>query len=81
MKYIFIVVTALFFISCTQAEETNSKKDTQRTEEKQTMTNEEFLKKFMEQEQRKQNAKDKTQALRKLNKTADELLETLNTDK
>ena len=45
------------------------------------MTDEEFLKKFMELEEREKKAIAKTEALEKLNKTADELLKTLGVDK
>ena len=52
-----------------------------KSENQKTMTDDEFLKKFMEQEKRQEKAKAKTEALIKLNKTADEVIKTLGVDK
>ena len=48
---------------------------------KQTMTDEEFLKKYMELEQRKEKAKTKTKQLKQLNKSLDKLTKKLGVDK
>lgn len=81
MKYIFIITIALFFISCSKADETNAKNKVQKIEKEQVMTDEEFLKKFMELEERKEKVIAKTKALEKLENTVDELSQTLNISK
>lgn len=83
MKYILLILTILFFSSCSQAEETNSKKDTQRTEEKQTLSeaDKKWLEEYMKLEEEGENLKEEGKALDKLNQTADELLKTVGADK
>jgi len=58
-----------------------TKKETQKIEEKQAMTDEEFLKKFMELDKEVEEAKAKTKALEQLEKKVDELAKTLGVDK
>lgn len=82
MKYILLILTILFFSIYSQADDKKIiKNETQKIEEKQTMSDEEFLKKFMELDKEVQEEEAKLKELEKLEKTANELAKTLGVDK
>ncbi|WP_321469591.1 hypothetical protein [Halarcobacter sp.] len=84
MKYIFIISTALFFISCTQAEETNSKNKVQTTEKKQEMSKEDvdkWFKEYMALDKETEKLKAENKKLDKLNNTLDELINMIEVKK
>lgn len=76
-----IIFITLFSINLISDEIKKTDEKQIKSENQKTMTDDEFLKKFMEQEKRQEKAKAKTEALIKLNKTADEVIKTLGVDK
>jgi len=76
-KFLFsIILITTLASSFVYAEEIKQSKDTNKT-----MSNDEFMKRFMALEQREKDAKAKTGELKKLNKTLDEALDLVNTKK
>lgn len=85
--FINTLISILLSTTLLLAEETTKTNKEQNTN-KQVMTDEEFLKQFMQLDKEVQEEKaktlvmkEKTKELEKLNKTADELLKTLGVDK
>ncbi len=76
-----IIFITLFSINLISDEIKKTDEKQIKNQEQKTMTDDEFLKKFMEQEKRQEKARAKTEALIKLNKTADEVIKTLGVDK
>lgn len=76
-------ILSIFLISLltTSLLSNEPKSQVQESEKKLTMTDEEFLKKFMQIDKEVEEEKKKTEELRKLRKTAEELVKTLGVDK
>lgn len=78
MKYILLICTALFFISCTQAEETAEKK---KDEKVLSAEDKKWLEEYTKLEEESKRLKAESQALDKLEKTVNKLSNTLGVDK
>lgn len=76
-----IIFITLFSINLISDEIKKTYEKQIKNQEQKTMTDDEFLKKFMELDREVEEAKAKTEALIKLNKTADEVIKTLGVDK
>ena len=76
-----IIFITLFSINLISDEIKKTDEKQIKSENQKIVIDDEFLKKFMEQEKRQEKARAKTEALIKLNKTADEVIKTLGVDK
>jgi|GEM_PF-4174623 len=76
-----IIFITLFSINLISDEIKKTDEKLIKKQEQKTMTDDEFLKKFMKLDKEVEDAKAKTKALEKLEKTVDEVAKTLGVDK
>lgn len=76
-----IIFITLFSINLISDEIKKTDEKQIKNQEQKTMTDDEFLKKFMKLDKEVEDAKAKTKALEKLEKTVDEVAKTLGVDK